>query len=124
MPGPDITSTAVTAGSKIGRAFNLVSFVPSVFLVVLVWALVACGAMTETPDPEKLGHAVAHLTLASVAALLLIAFLVGYVLHPVQFAMTQLLEGLLGCRCRRSSTHGSRGAALSAQARAVIQVEA
>src|SRR5690606_13727111 len=51
---------------------------------------------TGHPEPERLGAALGDLTFGSVAVALLITFAVGYVLHPVQYALTQLLEGYWG----------------------------
>ena len=97
MPSLDVTSTALSAGSKVGRAFSVVSLIPSVFLVVLTWTVVASGAVSGAPDPGKLTKALAGLSpVGAVAATLLLAFVIGYVLHPVQFALTQLLEGYWG----------------------------
>lgn len=97
MPSLDVTSTALSAGSKVGRAFSVVSLIPSVFLVVLIWAVIVSGAVTGAPDRGKLTEALGRLSpLGAVAATLLLAFVLGYVLHPVQFALTQLLEGYWG----------------------------
>jgi hypothetical protein len=96
MPTPDVTTTALTAGSKVGRAFSVISLIPSLFLVMLVWAVIASGAVTSRPNVEQLAVAFSDLSLGAVAIALLIAFAVGYVLHPIQFALTQFLEGYWG----------------------------
>ena len=96
MAVPDAVSSTLAAGSKVGRAFSVVSLVPSLFLVLLVWVVVASGAVGGTPDPERVQDAISRVSLGSVGAALVLAFLVGYVLHPVQYALTQLLEGYWG----------------------------
>lgn len=96
MPTPDVTTTALTAGSKVGRAFSVISLIPSLFLVMLMWAVIASGAVTGPPDLQKLALAFSDLSLGTAAVALLAAFAVGYVLHPIQFALTQGLEGYWG----------------------------
>lgn len=96
MAAPDITTTALSAGSNVGRAFSVISLVPALFLVMLSWAVIASGAVTGPPDLGKLASAFGDLSLSSVALALLIAFAIGYVLHPAQYALTQLLEGYWG----------------------------
>lgn len=91
-----MATTALSAGSKVGRAFSVVSFIPSVFLVMLVWALAASGALGGSPNPSELATSFEDLSLGAVGLALLIAFAVGYLLHPLQFALTQLLEGYWG----------------------------
>ncbi len=96
MPPVDVTGAALSAGSKVGRAFSVTSLIPSLFLVSLTWAVVVSGAATAAPDLSRLSRAASHLGLGDAAAALLLAFLIGYVLHPVQFALTQMLEGYWG----------------------------
>ena len=96
MAAPDITSTALATGSNVGRAFSVTSLVPSLFLVMLSWAVIASGAVTGQPEVSKLAVGLKNLSLGSVAIALLLSFAVGYVLHPAQYALTQMLEGYWG----------------------------
>lgn len=96
MAAPDITSTALATGSSIGRSFNVTSLVPSLFLVMLTWTVIESGAVTGPPDMQELGSALGSLSLGAVGIVLLISFAIAYVLHPAQYALTQLLEGYWG----------------------------
>lgn len=96
MAAPDLTSTAISAGKAVGRAFSVVSLLPALFLVGLVWTLVASHAFGGRPDPGAVVRAGQAMSIAGAGLLLLTAFALGYVLHPMQFALTQLLEGYWG----------------------------
>jgi hypothetical protein len=74
----------------------LVSFIPSALLVAYVFALLSSGALYQPPDLTSVAHAVSHLSLAEVAGLIFLSVGAGVVLHPLQFALVQLLEGYWG----------------------------
>ncbi len=93
---PDLTSVAVTAGNAIGRAFGVITLLPALFFVGVTWTLLAADAFTGPPDPDAFLHRVQQLSVGGVGALLLTALALGYALHPVQYALTQLLEGYWG----------------------------
>lgn len=93
---PDIAGLAVTAGSAVGRAFSVITLLPSLFLVGIVWALFAADAFVGAPSPDAFVLSVRQLSLGDVGLLVLAALALGYVLHPVQYAITQLLEGYWG----------------------------
>jgi hypothetical protein len=95
----EIASAAVESGRSIGRYFTVISMVPSLLFVLYVYGLLAAGAWSGTFAPVKALHATEDLSVKEIAALLLAALLLGLVLHPFQFSMTQLLEGYWGASC-------------------------
>jgi hypothetical protein len=96
MAGTSITDAALNVGGKIGRNFSVVSMVPSLFLVLWTYALVESGAWSGPPDFADLRRNVAAWGLPEVAWLLVAALILGLLLHPLQFATVQLLEGYWG----------------------------
>jgi hypothetical protein len=96
VAGPSITDAAFSTGSRIGRYFSLVSSVPSALFIVFVYALVRSGAWTGRPNLDSAGHALSHITLGQASVLLLLSFALALFLHPLQFAITQALEGYWG----------------------------
>lgn len=92
----DITSAAIETGRSIGRYFAVISMVPSLLFVLYVYALFAANAWPGPFEPAKALHATVDLSLAKIVALLVAALLLGLVLHPFQFSMTQFLEGYWG----------------------------
>jgi hypothetical protein len=92
----EVASAAVEAGRSIGRYFTVISLVPSLLFVLYVYGLFAAGAWPGPFEPAKALHAAGNLSIAQIVALLVAALLLGLVLHPFQFSMTQLLEGYWG----------------------------
>jgi hypothetical protein len=92
----NITDVAGVARDSIGRYFSLVSFIPSALLVAYTFILLGSGAPYHAPDPHSVVRATSHLGLAEVTALFVLSVGLGLVLHPLQFAMVQLLEGYWG----------------------------
>lgn len=92
----NITDVTGATRDSIGRYFSLVSFIPSTFLVAYAFILLSSGVLHHPPDPNSVVRAMSHLGLAEVAALLALSVGLGLVLHPLQFAMVQLLEGYWG----------------------------
>jgi hypothetical protein len=84
------------AANQIGRYFSVLSVLPSALLVSYVYALVASGAWDGTPDWRAAAASLSHVSLAAIGALSLASLLVGLVLYPLQFAVTQALEGYWG----------------------------
>ncbi|MGK3207428.1 hypothetical protein [Amycolatopsis sp. MEPSY49] len=96
MTAPSLAESAFAMGSRIGRYFGIVSMLPALFLVLWSAALIAAGAWTGGPQLKQLGSDFGQLTLAKVAWILLLSLVTGLFLHPLQFAMTQVLEGYWG----------------------------
>jgi hypothetical protein len=91
---PSVVEAASGLGSKIGRHFSISGLLPSLFLSLWVYLLLASGAPEHHPDLSRLGHAFTSLT--GFVWLLVIALAVGLLLHPLQFPVTQFLEGYWG----------------------------
>jgi hypothetical protein len=95
----EVASAAVETGRSIGRYFTVISMVPSLLFVLYVYGLFTANAWPGPFQPVKALHAAENLSIAKIVALLVAALLLGLVLHPFQFAMTQLLEGYWGRSC-------------------------
>jgi hypothetical protein len=92
----EVASAAVEAGRSIGRYFTVISMVPSLLFVLYLYGLFAANAWRGPFEPAQALHAAENLSVARIVALLVAALLLGLVLHPFQFSMTQLLEGYWG----------------------------
>jgi hypothetical protein len=92
----DVASTALESGRSIGRYFAVISMVPSLLFVLYVYGLFAAGAWSGSFEPVRALHAAGKLGISEIVALLVAALVLGLVLHPFQFSMTQLLEGYWG----------------------------
>lgn len=96
MAAPSIADAALTAGSRVGRYFSIVTMVPTLFLVLWTYLLVKSDAWRAAPNLEALGIRLADWSIPQVAWLLLGTFVLALFLHPLQFATVQLLEGYWG----------------------------
>jgi hypothetical protein len=92
----DLSQIASTAKDSIGRYFSLVSALPSGMLVAWVFLLVGSGAWSGQPDLEAAFRAFGELGVGGTAGLVLASLAVGVILHPVQYAFVQFLEGYWG----------------------------
>ena len=92
----EIASAAVETSRSIGRYFTVISMVPSLLFVLYVYGLFAADAWPGPFQPAKALHAAENLSIAKIVELFVAALLLGLVLHPFQFSMTQLLEGYWG----------------------------
>jgi hypothetical protein len=96
MTAPSFAESTLTLGSRIGRYFGLVSMVPALFLMLWTVLLAVSGAWRGKPDPGLIGPWIGSWSLTGVAWLLLASLATALFLHPLQFAMTQVLEGYWG----------------------------
>src|ERR1022692_1237906 len=87
---------ALSIGQRIGRYFAVVSMIPSLFLVLWTYILIASGSLSGAPKLHNVEVALSHWTLTKAAGVLLATLAVAVVLHPLQFGTTQLLEGYWG----------------------------
>lgn len=87
---------AVGAGARVGRYFSVVSLVPSLVFVTYVAALLRAGAVTGQFAPSGAVDALRSTDAGNLAVLATASLALGIVMHPFQFAMTQLLEGYWG----------------------------
>jgi hypothetical protein len=87
---------ALSAGQRIGRYFTQVSLIPTLLLVTWTYIVIASGAPAEKPAIRNVVTSFSHWSVGKVAGLLLATLAVALILHPLQFATTQLLEGYWG----------------------------
>ncbi len=92
----DLSSFATGARDTIGRYFSVVSAVPSALFVVWIFLLVASGAWSGPPDLSRAIYALGESGLGGAVGLVVAAFAFGLVLHPLQYALVQALEGYWG----------------------------
>jgi hypothetical protein len=90
------TELATSASNPIGRYFTIVSTIPSALLVGFSFVLLNTGAPWQSPDWEAAVRAVTDIGIGEAVVLALITFSVAIVLHPLQFAFVQFLEGYWG----------------------------
>jgi hypothetical protein len=86
----------LSVGQSVGRYFALVSMIPSLFLVLWIYALLASGSMSGTPRLHSVEVALSHWSVGKVAGVVLASLAIALVMHPLQFITTQLLEGYWG----------------------------
>ena len=115
--GGSIADLALGAGDRIGRYFNLVSVLPSTFLVLFGYALIRSGAAAGRPEWASAFGQLTDLSLGDLLVLVVIILAVASVLHPLQFSLTQLFEGYwglsrLGVAVALARIHHHRRAAL------------
>ena len=88
---------AVTVGQRIGRYFSLVSLIPSILLALWTYVLLLSGAPASRPSLTHIrAEFAAHWSVTAAVWLVLASFAIAFLLHPLQFATTQLLEGYWG----------------------------
>jgi hypothetical protein len=87
---------ALSVGQRIGRYFTQVSLIPALVLVLWTYILIASGSLSGKPSLNHIQTALSHWDIAKVAGVLLVSLAVAVVVHPLQFATTQLLEGYWG----------------------------
>jgi hypothetical protein len=86
----------LSTGQRIGRYFTQVSLIPALLLVVWTYIVFASGAPSARPAIGNVVTAFSHWSVGKVAGLVLATLTVALILHPLQFAITQLLEGYWG----------------------------
>jgi hypothetical protein len=89
-----LADVGAATSARVGRYFDVITFIPTTILVTYVYVLTQTHAWTGTPDWTGAAHSVADLS--AVAVLAVTSLAVSLLLHPLQFAMTQLLEGYWG----------------------------
>lgn len=90
----ELRAPDLTLGTKesVGKYFGLVSVIPSLVLAVYLYLLIASGALSGTPSVARIGDDLKH-NLAQASVVASAAIVLALVLHPLQFAMVQTLEG-------------------------------
>jgi hypothetical protein len=88
--------TALSTGQRIGRYFTLVSLIPALLLVMWTYIVISSGAPSERPAIRNIYTGFSHWPAGKVTGLVLATLAAALILHPLQFAITQLLEGYWG----------------------------
>jgi hypothetical protein len=86
----------LSVGQRIGRYFALVSMIPALLLVLWIYILLASGALSGTPTVHNAEYALSHWSVGKAAGVVIATLAVALILHPLQFATTQLMEGYWG----------------------------
>jgi hypothetical protein len=87
---------AVGATSRIGRYFAIVSVLPSALLVLLVLFVNGSVVDGSSLDLSEGGRRLSELGLEGAVWVTVVSILLSLLLHPVQFALTQFMEGYWG----------------------------
>ncbi len=90
------SASSLVEALRFGRYFNLVTVTSSSILVVFVAALISTGALEGEPSIERVVRAADTADLGDAALIAIATLLVGLLMHPLQFAMVQILEGYWG----------------------------
>ena len=69
---------------------------PSLLLVLWIYILIGTGSLSGTPRLSGVETALSHWSVGRVAGLVVASLAVALILHPLQLATTQLLEGYWG----------------------------
>jgi hypothetical protein len=101
---PSPTDAVLSVGRSIGRYFSVVSFLPSLVLVLWTylliasdaWSAVPCTVGPQAPCLHQAQMALTHWSVIKVTVLVIVALVFALFLHPLQFAMTRMLEGYWG----------------------------
>lgn len=86
----------LSVGQRIGRYFALTSMIPSLLLTLWVYIIIASGVPSASPSLRNVETALSHWSAGKVIGIVVASLAVSLVLHPLQFIMTQLLEGYWG----------------------------
>jgi hypothetical protein len=79
--------------SRFANRFIVVDLIPGLVAVMAIWLVFASGAPSKRPDLNTLGNSISGIGLIHILLGLGLAVAVGVLLHPLQHAMVQLLEG-------------------------------
>ncbi|MBV9013411.1 MAG: hypothetical protein JO272_15470 [Pseudonocardiales bacterium] len=96
MTAPEASNPTSALAATVGRYFTVVSLVPSLLLVAFITVLARSGAWSHEPDFGVGIGALTRLGVGGTFVLILSALALGAVLHPLQFALVQFLEGYWG----------------------------
>jgi hypothetical protein len=91
------TSTGILGGlAEVGRYFRLISILPATLVVASASVLIIGGAPGQAPSWKAVADGIASIGFGEAAALAFAVLIVGMIIHPLQFAATQFLEGYWG----------------------------
>jgi hypothetical protein len=96
MANGGIIDVGTGAAQAIGRYFSIISVVPSSLYVIFVYLLITSGSWRHPPNWNHALMSLGHLGVSGIALLALFSLGLGVVIHPIQFATVQFLEGYWG----------------------------
>jgi len=96
MSNGGIVDISTGAAQAVGRYFSVISVIPSALYVVFVYLLIASGSWTHSPNWERAFTSLEHISIGGIGALVFLSIGLGLVIHPIQFALVQFLEGYWG----------------------------
>lgn len=96
MPSLSPLDAAVSSSATVGRYFAAVSVVPAALFVLYLTLLLSAGAWSGPMDPSRIGGALEAFGWQDFAWFVAAALVIALAIHPLQFALTQALEGYWG----------------------------
>ena len=96
MSNGSIVDVGTGAAQAIGRYFSVISVIPSSLYVAFVYLLVASGSWNHSPDWNHAFTSLEHISIGGIGALAFLSIGLGLIIHPMQFALVQFLEGYWG----------------------------
>jgi hypothetical protein len=78
---------------ELGPRFNVVSFLPTAFLVLFLLVLIGLGPPLKNPSIENLAAPLRGVNAAQLVVLSILVIAVGLVVQPFQLSLVRLLEG-------------------------------
>lgn len=108
MTAPQSANVVSGLTATVGRYFAIVSLVPSLLLVGFLAILVGSGAWNHEPDWARAVQGFAGLGFGGFFVLFLAALGFGVILHPLQFALVQFIEGYWGLTGALAKLRNSR----------------
>jgi hypothetical protein len=96
MAAGGVIDVGTGAAQAIGRYFSVISVIPSSLYVAFVYLLIASGSWNHSPNWSAAFTSFEHISIGGIGALVFLSVALGLVIHPVQFALVQLLEGYWG----------------------------
>lgn len=96
MSNGSIADVGTGAAQAIGRYFSVISVIPSSLYVAFVYLLVASGSWNHSPDWNHAFTSFEHISIGGIGALAFLSIGLGLIIHPMQFALVQFLEGYWG----------------------------
>ena len=96
MADGGIVDVGTGAAQAIGRYFSVVSVIPSSLYVAFVYLLVASGSWNHSPDWKQAVTSFEHISIGGIGALAFLSIGLGLIIHPIQFALVQFMEGYWG----------------------------
>jgi hypothetical protein len=77
----------------LGLRFNLVGFLPTAMLALLVLALLGSGLPSQEPDLGRILAVIGRLSGTQLVAVFLVVLMLSLILYPFQLSLVRLLEG-------------------------------